>query len=152
MPDDPHAPAMSIKAGAFVSLYKNNELRGCIGQFPGTQPLWRVIDEAAHSASQRDYRFTPVKADEVPDIKVELSIITPLRRIQSEKEIVLGRHGIFMRRGGQTGTFLPQVAEHTGWTVDEFLGHCARDKAGIGWDGWRDADLFVYEAIVVKEA
>ncbi|PZX14543.1 hypothetical protein LX69_02369 [Breznakibacter xylanolyticus] len=150
-PAEPHSAANEAKAGAFVSLYKDGKLRGCIGQFPSTMPLWRVIEDAARSAALRDSRFTPVTPDELPGMSVELSIITPLRRIDSEKEIVLGKHGIYIRKGMYSGTFLPQVADHTGWSVTEFLGHCARDKAGIGWDGWRDADLFVYEAIVVEE-
>ena len=151
MPERPQMPAFDVKAGAFVTLYKKGDLRGCIGQFPGSKPLWKVIDEAAHSAALSDHRFLPVEADEIPDISVELSIITPLRKIQSEREIVMGKHGIYIRKGERSGTFLPQVAEHTGWSLDEFLGHCARDKAGIGWNGWRDADLFVYEALVIHE-
>lgn len=63
----------------------------------------------------------------------------------------LGKHGIYITKGENSGTFLPQVAVKTGWTKEEFLGHCARDKAGIGWDGWRDADTYVYEAIVFSD-
>jgi AMMECR1 domain-containing protein len=74
-----------------------------------------------------------------------------MKKITSPKEIVLGKHGIYMRKGTASGTFLPQVATGTGWSVEDFLGHCARDKAGIGWDGWKSADLYVYEALVFSE-
>lgn len=151
VPPPPHVPAFEVNAGAFVTLSKKGDLRGCIGQFPGSKPLWKVIDEAAHAAALNDHRFLPVEAVEIPDISVELSIITPLQKINSERDIVLGKHGIYIQKGERSGTFLPQVAEHTGWSLDEFLGHCARDKAGIGWNGWRDADLFVYEALVIHE-
>ena len=72
-------------------------------------------------------------------------------RVASEAEVELGRHGILIVKGGRSGTFLPQVATDTGWTREEFLGHCSRDKAGLGWDGWRDAELYVYEADVFGE-
>ena len=63
----------------------------------------------------------------------------------------LGTDGLYLRRNGRSGTFLPQVAAETGWSREEFFGHCARDKAGIGWDGWRDAELYVYQALVIAE-
>ena len=77
--------------------------------------------------------------------------LSPLRKIQSIDEFQLGRYGIYMIKGEHRGTFLPQVAEETGWTKEEFLGHCARDKAGLAWNGWKDAELYVYEAIVFGE-
>ena len=63
----------------------------------------------------------------------------------------LGKHGIYIKKDYRAGTFLPQVATQTGWSKEEFLGHCARDKAHIGWDGWKDADVFIYEALVFGE-
>jgi hypothetical protein len=114
--------------------------------------LWKVVRELTESAALRDHRFSPVEASELDDLTVEISVLTPLKSIKSIDEIELGRHGIYLRKGTRSGTFLPQVATKTGWTREEFLGHCAKDKAGIGWDGWREAEIFVYEAIVVKEA
>jgi uncharacterized protein (TIGR00296 family) len=105
----------------------------------------------AISSAVRDYRFSPVKQEEIPAIKVEISVLTPLKRIQSPDEIELGKHGIYIKKGTSSGTYLPQVANSTVWTVEEFLGSCARDKAGIGWDGWKDAELYTYEAIVFGE-
>jgi AMMECR1 domain-containing protein len=74
-----------------------------------------------------------------------------LKKINDISEIELGKHGIYIKKGYYSGTFLPQVATKTGWTLEEFLGHCARDKAHIGWDGWKDAEIYTYEAIVFSE-
>jgi len=139
------------KRGVFVSLHKKGDLRGCIGHFEGDKPLWSIVQEMAVSAAARDYRFPPLNKQELADIDIEISVLSPLRRITSEKEIVLGKHGIYMKKGNRSGTFLPQVATSTNWTRREFLGHCAEDKAGIGWDGWKDAELYVYEACVFSE-
>lgn len=135
--------------GAFVTLTSNGSLRGCIGNIIGRQPLFATVTDMARAAAFEDPRFYPVRKDELNDIKIEISVLSPLRRISSIDEFQLGRHGIFMTKGACSGTFLPQVAGDTGWTKEEFFGHCSRDKAGLGWDGWRDAELFVYEAEVL---
>lgn len=140
--------ALMKPCGAFVTLYKNKELRGCIGNFTSTEPLYKVVQEMAVAAAVNDYRFSPVTTDELKDITIEISVLTPMRKISSINEIVLGKHGIYIVKGSSAGTFLPQVATETNWTLEEFLGHCARDKAGIGWDGWKTADIYVYEALV----
>jgi AmmeMemoRadiSam system protein B/AmmeMemoRadiSam system protein A len=137
--------------GAFVTLHKKGNLRGCIGRFEPDIPLYKVVQEMAVSAATRDFRFSPVKSDELDDIDIEISVLTPLRKIDSVDEIELGRHGIYIKKGYSSGTFLPQVATQTGWSLEEFLGHCSRDKAGIGWEGWKDADIYVYEAIIFSE-
>ena len=105
----------------------------------------------ARAAAFEDPRFRPVRAEELPDIRIDISVLSPLKRIHSADELQLGRHGIFIMKGVHQGTFLPQVARETHWTKEEFLGHCARDKAGLSWDGWRDAELYVYEAEVFDE-
>jgi hypothetical protein len=105
----------------------------------------------AIASSTQDTRFLPVESKEIPELEIEISVLTPMRRISSIDEFVLGKHGIYMRKGYRSGTFLPQVAAETGWTKEEFLGHCAQDKAGFGWNGWKDAELFVYEALVFGE-
>jgi len=137
-------------SGAFVSLHKHGRLRGCIGHFGDDVPLREIVAEMARAAAFEDPRFRPVTRDELPDIDIEISVLTPMRRIHSLDELELHRHGIYIRRGYRSGTFLPQVADEVNWTKEEFVGHCAQDKAGIGWDGWKapDAELYVYEAIV----
>ena len=141
-------PVLNSKCGAFVSLHKQGRLRGCIGHFGEDVPLHEIVAEMARAAAFEDPRFMPVTMDELKDIDIEISVLTPMRRIQSLDEFELHRHGIYIRRGYRSGTFLPQVADEVNWTKEEFVSHCAQDKAGIGWDGWRDAELYVSEAIV----
>jgi AmmeMemoRadiSam system protein B/AmmeMemoRadiSam system protein A len=139
------------KWGAFVSIYNGGKLRGCIGRFENSGSLSETVSEVAASATA-DRRFTPVTKDELDDLSIEISVLSPLKRISSSREIVLGKHGIYIKKGWSSGTFLPQVAGKYEWTVDEFLGRCSRDKAGIGWDGWKSAELYTYEAIVFGKA
>ena len=139
---------LNSKCGAFVSLHKYGRLRGCIGHFGEDYPLHEIVAEMARAAAFEDPRFTPVTREELDDIDIEISVLTPMRRIQSIDEFELHRHGIYIRKGFRSGTFLPQVADEVNWTKEEFFGHCSQDKAGLGWDGWRDAELYVYEAIV----
>ena len=143
----PHA-TLNVKCGAFVSLHKHGRLRGCIGHFGEDYPLYEIVAEMARAAAFEDPRFTPVRREELDDIDIEISVLTPMRRIQSLDEFELHRHGIYIRKGYRSGTFLPQVADEVNWTKEEFVAHCSQDKAGLGWDGWRDAELYVYEAIV----
>lgn len=140
-----------VKCGAFVSLHKNGKLRGCIGHFGEDIPLFQTIQEMAIAAATNDYRFSPVNKTEIDLIEIEISVLTPMKKIQNISEIVLGKHGIYIKIGNRGGTFLPQVATQTNWTLEEFLGHCSQDKAGLGWDGWKKAELFIYEAIVFSE-
>ena len=139
---------LNSKCGAFVSLHKQGRLRGCIGHFGEDVPLHEIVAEMARAAALEDPRFMPVTKDELDDIDVEISVLTPMRRIKSLDEFQLHKHGIYIKKGYRSGTFLPQVADEVNWTKEEFVGHCAQDKAGIRWDGWKDAELYVYEAIV----
>ena len=138
----------NVKCGAFVSLHKHGRLRGCIGHFGEDVPLHEIVAEMARAAAFEDPRFSPVHREELEDLDIEISVLTPMRRIQSLDEFELHRHGIYIRKGYRSGTFLPQVADEVNWTKEEFVGHCSQDKAGLGWDGWKDAELYVYEAIV----
>lgn len=139
---------LTAKCGAFVSLHKQGRLRGCIGHFGEDVPLCEIVAEMARLAAFEDPRFLPVTKEELDGIDIEISVLTPMRRIQSLDEFELHRHGIYIRKGYRSGTFLPQVADEVNWTKEEFVGHCSQDKAGLGWDGWKDAELYVYEAIV----
>ena len=144
---------LNIQAGAFVTLHKNGQLRGCIGRFMADQPLYKTIIEMAIASSTQDYRFNPVSASEINDLQIEISVLSPLQKIKSIDEIILGKHGIYLKKGIRSGTFLPQVATETGWSKEEFLGHCAADKTGIGWDGWKDknTEIFIYSAEIFHE-
>jgi MEMO1 family protein len=145
------SPLLKAQCGAFVTLEERNSLRGCIGRLDPGEPLYSVVQRMAIAAASEDYRFPPVDPGELEDLDIEISVLTPMQRITSLDEIDLGRHGIYMRKGNRSGTFLPQVARQTGWSKEEFVGHCAQDKAGIGWNGWKDAELFVFEALVFSE-
>ena len=142
---------LKSKCGAFVTLHKDGSLRGCIGQFAPDNPLCFVVRDMAIAAALHDPRFSKVSEQELKSIDIEISVLSPLRKIDSVNEIVLGKHGIYIKKGVQSGTFLPQVATETGWNLEEFLGHCSADKAGLGWYGWKDAEIFVYTAIVFGE-
>jgi MEMO1 family protein len=142
---------LKMNCGAFVTLHKRGELRGCIGRFDAIEPLNKVVQQMAIAAATQDYRFSPVEQTEIGALEIEISVLTPMRKINSIDEVEMGRHGIYIKKDGHSGTFLPQVATETGWSKEEFLGHCAQDKASIGWNGWKDAELFVYEALVFSE-
>ncbi|MGE0087960.1 MAG: AmmeMemoRadiSam system protein B [Bacteroidales bacterium] len=144
-------PSMKENCGAFVTLHKDGALRGCIGRFSTSEPLYKVVQQMAIAAATEDHRFSVVTVDEMKEIDVEISVLTPMRKINSIEEIEMGKHGIYIKKGFYSGTFLPQVATETGWTKEEFLGNCSKNKAGLGWDGWKDAEIFIYEALVFGE-
>jgi len=146
-------PRLKEPLGAFVTLTKDGDLRGCIGRFTSDEPLWKVVAVMATEAAFGDPRFPAVTKAEFPSLHLEISVLGPMKKINSISEIKIGRHGIYIRNGFRSGTLLPQVASERGWTVEQFLGFCARDKAGIGWDGWKDknTEIFVYEAYVFGE-
>jgi AmmeMemoRadiSam system protein B/AmmeMemoRadiSam system protein A len=139
------------ETGVFVTLQKKEELRGCIGRFEADIPLYKLVGKMAITSATQDMRFPPVSEEELDEITIEISVLTPMEKIQSIDEIKLGTHGIYVKKGPASGTLLPQVADKYDWTREEFLGHCARDKAGIGWDGWKDAEVYTYRAIVFSE-
>jgi hypothetical protein len=143
--------AMETKCGAFVTLHKNGQLRGCIGRFVADEPLYLIVQKMAVAAATEDNRFPVVEKEELSEIDIEISVLTPLEKIESIDEIEMGRHGIYIKKGFSSGTFLPQVALETGWTKEEFLGYCSKNKAGLGWDGWKDADIYIYEALIFEE-
>jgi AmmeMemoRadiSam system protein A len=143
--------SLKIPCGAFVTLHKGKKLRGCIGDLQSGKPLWQTVKEMAWAAAFLDSRFDAVDQGEMDDIEIEISVLTPLKRIYSIDEFEPGVHGILMVKDGHRGTLLPQVAETTHWSKIEFLEQCASRKAGIGKDGWKSAELYIYRAIVFSE-
>ncbi len=149
-PGEVPAGPLLERCGAFVSLYVDSKLRGCIGTFSEEEPLWENVRNMALSAATSDDRFSPIAADELDRLDIEISVLSPRERVHDYREIIPGKHGILMVRGPNRGTFLPQVAIAQNWTLEEFLGNCARYKAGIGWDGWKTADLYTYTATIFR--
>ena len=152
IPDEKKIPeSLKNKYGAFVTLKINGNLRGCIGRFTSSEPLYEVIRLSSLSSAFEDPRFKPLTKAEYAKTDIEITVIGPLRRINNINEIVLGKHGILIKKDFRSGTMLPQVAIENGWTVEQFLGYTARDKAGLGWDGWKDAEISIYEGLVLEE-
>ena len=139
-----------LHCGAFVSIYVDGDLRGCIGTFSEENTIYKNIRDRAVSAATTDSRFEPLTPSELERFQLEISVLSPRERIFDKSEIIIGKHGIFMKKGTKRGTLLPQVAISQGWSIEEFLGNCSRYKAGIGWDGWQSAELYTYEAIVFR--
>ncbi len=137
--------------GAFVTLKIRGSLRGCIGRFISSEPLYQVVLESSENSAFDDPRFSPLTKEELPKTDIEITVLGPMKKISSIKEIVLGRHGIYIKKDNRSGTMLPQVATENHWSLEEFLGYTSRDKAGIGWEGWKDAEIFIYEGIVLEE-
>jgi len=142
--------------GAFVTLMKDGDLRGCIGQFTADEPLYKVVVNRAWSAALEDPRFSNfrLKPADLPTVKIEVSVLSPMVRVKDPaKEVKLGVHGIYIKRGWSTGTFLPQVATDHKMTLEEFLSTCCSQKAGLSPDAWKDpaTEVYVYTAQVFGE-
>lgn len=144
-------PGLLQEVAAFVTLRRQDgELRGCIGRVEVSQPLYRTIQDCAISAATNDFRFSPVTAAEMDEIRIEISALSPFRPISSPNEIQIGRHGLLIRQELRVGLLLPQVASDRDWDRDEFLRAICM-KAGLPTDAWRDADLYVFTAEVFEE-
>lgn len=149
----PHAdaPAALRPGGAFVSLHRRGELRGCIGQIEATQPLGAVVCRCAIAAATEDPRFPSVTAAELNEIEIELSLLGGLEPVERIEEIEVGRHGLVVEMGWHRGLLLPQVAIEWGWDRETFIARtCA--KAGLPRDAWKHgATLYKFEAEVFGE-
>ncbi len=144
-------PALKRNMGAFVTLKINGKLRGCIGSFVFSEPLYEIVNQMAVASAFNDSRFLPLTKEEFKNVEIEISVIGPLKKINDISEIIRGKHGIYIKKDFRSGTMLPQVAIENNWTVEEFLGYTSRDKAGLGWDGWKNAEIYVYETVVLEE-
>lgn len=118
-------------------------MRGCIGELVGKQPLYLSVQSAALSAALADPRFPTVTAEELPQIEIEISALTPLQEVQDVNSIEVGVHGLVIVKGGQQGVLLPQVAPQEGWDREEFLRAVCR-KAGLPEEAWQEADAHLY--------
>ena len=137
-------PELDQHLGAFVTLHLRERLRGCIGSFLPDRPVWETVAEMARSAAMSDPRFAPLSERELPDVRIELSVLSPLERTDDPLSLELGVHGIYIKNGWNSGTFLPQVATEHHMTKEQFLSDCCAHKAGLAPDAWKDPDTDVY--------
>ncbi len=144
-------PELSQASGVFVTLRKRGELRGCIGRIQTDEPLSTTVPAVALDAALHDPRFPPVTGEELDDIHVEVSILTPPSPLQDLKDLAPGRDGVILEHEGRRGVFLPVVWDETGWTRLEFLRELASQKAGLAPDAWQGASLFVFQDQVFEE-
>jgi AmmeMemoRadiSam system protein A len=146
-------PVLSKEMGAFVTLRQSGELRGCIGNMVGHGPLYLTVRDMAIESATGDPRFAPVRATELAGVEIEISVLSPLEKVRSADAITIPGHGVMVRRGFNSGVFLPQVAEEAGWSKDEFLSNLCANKAGLAADAWKDpkTELWVFSAEVFSE-
>jgi AmmeMemoRadiSam system protein B/AmmeMemoRadiSam system protein A len=144
--------AAQTPAGAFVTLKKRGELRGCIGHMAEDMPLCRTVGAMALAAAFDDQRFRPVQSAELDDLEFEISMLTPARPVPDAGSIVVGRDGVVIRKSGRSAVFLPQVAPEQGWTRDQMLENLCR-KAGLPSDAWKSGAQFsTFQAVVFSES
>ncbi|GIX05715.1 MAG: TIGR00296 family protein [Candidatus Poribacteria bacterium] len=141
------------RRGAFVTLKGGGALRGCIGRILDDLPLAEVVQRMAIAAATEDPRFPRVLPEELPLLEIEISVLTPPRRVKDLSEIQVGRHGLIVRRGWNSGLLLPQVPVEQGWNRDQFLAYTCL-KAGLPPGAWRDPNTVIeaFEAQVFSEA
>ncbi|MDI6606162.1 MAG: AmmeMemoRadiSam system protein A, partial [Candidatus Omnitrophota bacterium] len=146
-------PVLLKEMGAFVTLHEHGELRGCIGNLMVRTPLYLTVRDMAVEAAVGDPRFAAVRLQELNQIEIELSVLSPLEKVGSADKVELGKHGVVIRGGGRSGVFLPQVATETGWTKEEFLDNLCVHKAGLAPGAWKDKDteIYVFSAEVFSE-
>jgi len=139
-------PELNAHCGCFVTLKNRGRLRGCIGQFTSEIPLIELVGQMAKASATSDPRFLgdPITAGELEQLDIEISVLSPLQRTDEPLSLRLGIDGIYIKKGGASGCFLPQVATETGWSKEEFLSYCCAHKAGLYPDAWKEADTEVY--------
>lgn len=139
------------KQGAFVTLTKKGDLRGCKCHITEDTPLATTVAKMALSAAFLDTRFYPVTKDEIKDLEIEISVLTPMKEVKGPTDIVIGRDGTLIQKGGRSAVFLPQVAPEQGWSREEMLEHLCM-KAGLSPDAYKsNCRFFTFQAIVFSE-
>jgi len=142
-PAEAKEKALLEKRGVFVTLTKNGRLRGCIGYITPVMPLYRAVSDMTVSAASRDPRFPPVAKEELKDIHIEISVLSPLKNVDDPHEIEIGKHGLFIVPGNNQGLLLPQVAAEYMWSREEFLKQTCL-KAGLPSNAWQDRGTKIY--------
>ena len=146
-----NAPRLLGSQGCFVTIKAKGALRGCIGNFSSDKPLYRLVQEMAVSAATRDPRFYPMKEEDLASFELEISVLSPLAKVSSPDEVVVGTHGLYLEKNFSRGVLLPQVAVEHGWDRETFLSQTAL-KAGLKQDDWKEGtDIYVFTAQVFGE-
>jgi len=151
LPELGRFPELSKAQGVFVTLRRDGALRGCIGRIQSDEPLATSVPLVALDSALRDARFAPVTAEELGQLHIEVSVLTPPVRLASPHDLVAGRDGVILQFQNHSGVFLPQVWEETGWTRVEFLRELAAQKAGLPPDAWQHAALSVFQDQIFEE-
>jgi AmmeMemoRadiSam system protein A len=138
-----NSATLKEKRGAFVTLKKRGNLRGCIGYINAVKPLWEIVQEMALAAAFHDPRFPSLKPEELKELTFEISVLSPLQRVQDINEIQVGNHGLYIVRGHNSGLLLPQVASEYGWDRETFLKETCR-KADLQPQVWQDKETEIY--------
>jgi AmmeMemoRadiSam system protein A len=141
--------SLKKEMGAFVCLKTKGDLKGCIGYIRGLMPLHQTIRQMAVEAAFRDPRFMPLDETEWEDTDIEISVLTPMKKIERIEEIEVGVNGIYVEKGGCSGLLLPQVATENGWDRQTFLEFTCL-KAGLPRDAWKskETEIYVFSADV----
>lgn len=149
---EPPTERLKEPKGVFVTLNKNGNLRGCIGYIQAVKPLYKSVSEMAVSAALKDPRFPPVSEQEIPDLSIEVSVLTPLRKLEKPEDVKVGRDGIYIKRGISSGLLLPQVATEYGWDRETFLEQTCY-KAGLPSKAYKDPDteIYTFQALIFNE-
>ena len=144
---------MNENIGAFVTLHENGQLRGCIGNMTGSGPLFKTVADMAIEAATGDPRFSGLSAGELNKIDLEISVLTPLKKVPGYKDVRIPGDGVLIKSGFNSGVFLPQVATETGWSKEEFLSVLCEQKAGLSRSAWKDKDteIYIFTAEVFSE-
>ncbi len=144
--------ALNKRNGCFVTIKQNGALRGCIGNFQSELPLFREVAEIAAASASKDPRFYPLQEKDLDNFNLEISVLSPLHKVDDVEEIAVGRHGIYIEKGFYRGVLLPQVATEHGWDRETFLKQTCL-KAGLPTDAWEaeDAEIYIFSADVFGE-
>ncbi len=148
----PADPMLYARQGAFVTLKRHGRLRGCIGRMTNDLPRCQVVGRTALQAAFNDRRFPPLEAGELNTLEIEISMLSPLRRVPGPEAIVVGRDGVMLEKSGRSAVFLPQVAPEQGWNREQMLSHLCR-KAGLPESAWKQgATFYTFQAQVFGES
>ncbi len=136
-------PELLHPSAVFVTLHTNGRLRGCIGTLEASKQLFEAVEDYALSSAFKDPRFPPLAPSEIGNLSIEISVLSPLKKVESMEEIKIGTHGLYVKQGLRSGVLLPQVPVEQGWNRKEFIKNTCR-KAGLRPDAWMDDDTVFF--------